>query len=78
MKLGVAFDFDGVLYETYRAAMLALREVEASRGLPFDSLLSVEDVLEALGVWDRRRVYGALGVGGWLHEYIWVSRVAWG
>ncbi len=78
MRIGVAFDFDGVLFETYEAVVEALAAVEASRGLPPGSLLAVEDVAEALGVWDRRSLYEALGLGSWLHEHLWVSRVAGG
>ncbi len=78
MRVGVAFDFDGVLYETYRAAVRVLRGVEEARGLPPYSLLQVEDSLEALGVWDRRPVYGLLVGEPGLHEALWATRVAWG
>ena len=78
MKVGVAFDFDGVLFETYGAIVAALASLEASRRLPRGILAHVEDVAEALGVWDRRGLYEALGVGSWVHEYLWIARVAGG
>lgn len=78
MRVGVAFDFDGVLFETYRPVAELLSSIEASAGIPRGSLLAVEDVAEVLGVWDRRRLYEALGVGAWLHEHLWLSRVSGG
>ncbi len=78
MRVGVAFDFDGVLYETYSAAVRVLRGFEEARGFPPYSLLQVEDSLEALGVWDRRPVYGLLAGEPGLHDALWAARVAWG
>ncbi len=76
MRLGVALDFDGVLYDTYPPAAAVLRAYEERLGLPHGLLLRLEDAAEALGAWDRRPLYRTLGLPEELHEEIWAARVS--
>ncbi|WP_048191539.1 hypothetical protein [Pyrolobus fumarii] len=78
MKLGVAFDFDGVLYDTYWFMPSLLAELATALRLPPEILQHLEDIAEYLGAWDRRRAYSVFNLPPLIHDVIWVSRVALG
>ncbi len=76
MKLGVAFDFDGVLFDTYWfLPSLLAREALSAHHDPL--LLEIlDDVLEGMGVWDRGLIYRVLGLDD-LYEKMWCARIAY-
>ncbi len=76
MRLGVALDFDGVLFDTYWFLPHLLASRAFSRGIDPLVLLLLDDILEAVGVWDRDPVYRLVGLGE-LQEDVWAARIAY-
>ncbi len=63
----IAFDFDGVLVDSY----YALPKVYAELGLEVEPFIEVEDAFDYLGLWDKRWFFERVGVD---NERYWELR----
>ena len=63
----VAFDFDGVLVDSY----YALPKVYLELGLEIGPFLEIEDAFDYLGIWDKRWFFERLGID---NERYWELR----